>query len=51
MINGVIEKTKGKKILKSSCGSMFKNFSNIVGNMEILNDALSKNDGAGIQND
>jgi hypothetical protein len=51
MIKGVIEEIKGKKILKRSVGSMLRNSLNIVGNIEILNAALSKNDGSGIQTD
>jgi hypothetical protein len=51
MIKGVIENNKGYNNLKSSCGSMSKNISNTVGNIEILNEALSKKEGSGTQTD
>jgi hypothetical protein len=49
MTKGVIENNSGYNSLKSSWGSMSKKFSNIVGNIEILNEALSKKAGSGIQ--
>jgi hypothetical protein len=51
MINGVIENMRGNNILKRSCGSIVKNFSNRVGIIEILNAALSNNEGFRIQID
>ena len=49
MTNGIIELIKGNNNLKRIWGSMFKKFSNMVGNMEIPIDAFSNNVGSGIQ--
>jgi hypothetical protein len=49
MISGIIENNKGNNNLKRSCGSKNKNFSNIVGNIEILNAELNKKVASGIQ--
>jgi hypothetical protein len=51
MIKGVIENMRGNNTLKRSCGSIFKNFSNRVGNREILNAALNNNEEFKIQID
>jgi hypothetical protein len=51
MIKGVTENRKGYNILKSNCGSISKNFSNTVGNIETLIAELNKLEGSGTQTD